>query len=167
MENVCTKFEKDPKRIAHVRVLTVVRPLIKQPKSYRGPLWQCKLIFFAHNRWFSPITGHVRVLTVVRRPPLRPPACGTTIPRSPFGLQGKKQCAKIMLQYNTLYCPILLVWTTPWSRKDDLLGLYHENMWSLQTGFTVDIFLAVYANSPVCPCEVKEIGAFPSLHWGT
>ena len=50
MENICTKFGKDPERIAHMRVLTVVRPMIKQPKSYRGPLWQWKLRFFAHNR---------------------------------------------------------------------------------------------------------------------
>ena len=38
MENVCTKFEKDPIRTAYVRVLTVVHPMIRQPKSYRGPL---------------------------------------------------------------------------------------------------------------------------------
>ena len=38
MENACTKFEQDPKRTVDVRVLKVVRPMIKEPKSYRGPL---------------------------------------------------------------------------------------------------------------------------------
>ena len=55
MENVCTEFEKDPVRNAHVRVLTVKRPMTRQS----SPVHQISAIN-ADFRHFSANLAEIR-----------------------------------------------------------------------------------------------------------